>query len=356
MTKVPSPILWIALLLVFSPIPVTAESLDMQAVELEWIEDFESYSPGLLTDSPTTWQFSGQGTAGVIAGSGVGGSQELSLVTGTQDNAELQQAFQSGFEPVIWIDFIAEMAPFADDADYPALGSESTVALQLTESGGVRVIDGATWQTLDLELSLDTPHRFTLRKDYMNRTWQLWVDGERGTASPLAFYSLSTREVPGVLRIEQQGQNESRFDNISVSTAAPAGLDDVGSWGTWHGSISWSGDSSPSGNPNRSNLVNLQEYAFGFHDPEGSPHFYQPGLTRQEEEPWLVLTYRKNRQAEDVRYIVQTSCALDDWETVEIEPGNLDVEDLGGGVDEITVKIPVVEPCQYVRLKTLLRE
>jgi hypothetical protein len=356
MTKVPSLILWISLIFFCGSISSHADSTSLEAVELEWIEDFESYTPGLLTDSPTTWTFSGQGTANVVNGIGVESSQGLSLVTAAQDDAELQQGFQSGFEPVIWIDFTAEMAPFADTADYPTLDSESTVAVQLTESGNVRVIDGSTWQTLDLGLALNTPHRYTLRKDYVAREWHLWIDGEPVTSSPLAFYSLCTREVPGLLRIEQQGQNESRFDNISVSTAAPAGLTGVGSWSSWHGGRSWSGDSSPGADPNQNSLLNLQEYAFGFLDPDSGSHFYQPTLSRQEDGQWLVLTYRKYRDAEDVRYVVQSSCLLADWENVESDPDNVSIADIGGGVDEVTVKIPATDPCQYVRLKTVLRQ
>ena len=171
----------------------------------------------------------------------------------------------------------------------------------------------------------------------------------------MTFNSASTQKTIQGFWITQGPEKESLFDEISVSPAAPPGLDQVGTYAGWSGNFTWNGNNSPQDNPNNNNLVNLQEYAFGFQDPITGTHHYQTGVAFDSTGPWLSITYRRNLAAEDVRFIVQRSSNLVDWTDVQPAFNDISRENIGGGNEEVTVNVPADETIIFLRLKNILR-
>ncbi len=324
---------------------------------LDWIEEFDGRSPGLLHTAPGFWSFGGERIAEIHANPVFGGDQGLEFITEAGQSAELTHYHVQAFHLVLWTDFMAQLQPFSDDADPPELSGPTNSAFYLTESGQLKALSGSNWQTLDMPIP-EGLVRYTLRQDFQERVWEIWINGELATPAPLGFRSDSTATTPNYFRITQASAGTSLFDAISVSRAAPPGLEGVGTYGSW-AQLDWHGqESAPTGNPNRNNLSNLQEYAFGFVDPVEGSHVYQMDMDREENGSWVEVTYRRYRDAEDIAYMVQTGSDLENWSDIAPEPGDVSVTPLPGegDVDLVTVRIPSNTPGLYVRVITRLRE
>jgi hypothetical protein len=329
---------------------------------LQWLEDFDAGANAPLLSAPRLWSFSGTFTADLTdTGAAFTDGRGLLLSTAQEETAVLIQHLETGFEPVIWAEFTAALAPYGADAEVPEVQPQTNSAFYITEDEEVKALDGATWQTLSASVGAGLV-RYTIRQDFLDRTWDLWVNGIKITTTPLAFNAASTQQTIPYFRIQQAERQQAFFDSISISRAAPANLDEVEYVGTWQDDITWNGQSGLSHNPNRNNLTNLQEYAFGFSDPVEGGHTYQPPVEMVQDEgdntTWLRLTFRRYRLAEDVEYILEKSNVLGEWEP--LNPARTEVtitqHPTEPDVDLVTVEIPANEESAYMRLVTRLRD
>ena len=277
---------------------------------LDFFDGFER-GDALLSASPQLWSLLGTGILEVK-------DSRLEITTAGGETTNLLQYLVEVFEPSVWSDFHAILAPYADDADAPEIEAVATVALYLTESGDIQVRNGAAWQTLSQALDTTEMHRYSVKQDYLSQTWELWINGTLVTDPPLHF--ASQRDGPGWFRIIQEESQFSVFDDLVIRRSAPTGLNSVMTYSTWQSGITtWNGeDSSPTGNPNHNNLSNQLEYAFGFTNPVSGTHSYTTGISYDANNgsPTLEYTYRSNREAEDVSFIVESSRNLVNWNPV----------------------------------------
>jgi len=315
-------------------------------------DDFENRGPGLLNATPGLWTIGGGGTLTLKEGIGANGSRALEILTGAGESSEIAYSHAPLFETVLWTDFQARLAPHSDGAPPPSVPTESSVAFHLTESGDVRARDGGEWISLNQSLDPGQLHRFSFKQDYPAQQWSLWINGNLVTASPLAF--ANPQPAPDRFRIVQDPQHSSVVDEVRVTRTAPSGLSGVRDYGLWSGTISWNGaDSSITADPNANRLSNLLEYGFGFSQPADGTHTYTTGLDFDGNEALLSLTYRRNRQAEDLLYLIQTSGDLVEWSEIFPTPTQVTVQPIDNETDAVTVAIPVSEESLFLRLQVI---
>ncbi len=332
------------------------DPVGVDRIVLDFLDDFER-GPGPLAGYPGMWSLDTSGSTGEIkAALGASSSNGLELVTGSGETAGLTLHLPAVWQPADWKQFDAILATFADDADAPSVHPDSKVAFYLTESGDIRARDGASWVLLDLEPGLDTEtmHTYTVRQDHVTSLWKLWVNGTLATDPSLAFANETT--APGFVLITQAEGQTAVFDNFAVSSGPPegislSGLNDYVSWRDG-GGITWNGaDSSSTADPNANGLTNLLEYGFGFTDPAAGTHSYTTPVILNAGGETVSFSFRRNREAEDLTFTVQTSPDLSPGSWTDLAPGEASITDLGNGVDEITVNVPAAEENVFVRLK-----
>ncbi len=325
----------------------------LDRIAYDFLDDFER-GPGVLPDFPSLWSVGSGATAEIKAAIGAGGSHGLEILAAGEDPAELTLHLPGHWRAVSWKQFDAILVPFNDDADTPSVDADAAVAFYLTEGGDLRIRDGADWYALGLTLDTAAMHRYTVRQDYIAQTWKLWVDGGLVVDPPAAF--ANPRSAPAFVRLSHpRGDEPAVFDNFTV-TGTPqdaSGLAGLGTFDAWSGGHAWGGaDGTATADPNANGLPNLLEYAFGFADPMNGTHAYSTAMSLEESGLFLTLTYRRNRDAEDLAFTVQTSPDLVTW--TDLEPGTADVTITPSpdtGVDHIAVKVPMTADHLFVRLR-----
>lgn len=334
-------------------------------VRLAWEDDFAERDPGPLAASPEMWSIPAAGgpTGGVMIEPS-GGGQMLEITSGGFDAAEIAQLYEEDSEWVIWTDFTATLATHGQGVPPPDFGSDVTAAFYLTHAGNIAAFNGSTgqWSTITLNpaLDIDEPVRYTVRQDYREQHWSLWINGTRilqqyGFAHP--------RASAGGFRLRQERRRSSALESIRVTRSAPAGLETgtVGTYDDWQSGIHWNGaDASPGADPNTNGLSNLQEYAFALPDPTaaagGGLSF--PLLEIGDDGDTFLFTYHRNRQAEDIEFSHSLSENLQDWTPYFPSPEHvslLPIDLTGDGIfdaDEVTIRIPTYGLRLFLRVGT----
>lgn len=194
---------------------------------LPFVEDFEppSVSPGML-HRQNGWQAEGTNLALVAATGAVSGVQALWLAAGGDNPARVHHPVAARDCPVVWMD--AWVTPVVRQASAPpALKPDTVSGFYFDRQGRCRVHDGAyppgEWRTLTNAPCAPTsqPVRLTVRQDYRNRRWSLWLDGTN-VARRLGFSSARSE----FSRLAFAGARDaaSRVDAVSVTTNAPVGF------------------------------------------------------------------------------------------------------------------------------------
>lgn len=87
----------------------------------------------------------------------------------------------------------------------------------------------------------------------------------------------------------------------------------------WQAGISWNGgdNTTESGDPDKDGLSNLIEYALNTHPLQSTARAEVMSLTRESDggTDYLALTFTRNRNAQDVQYVVETASDLSSWST-----------------------------------------
>ena len=156
---------------------------------------------------------------------------------------------------VVWVEFRQQVAPAHIPTDTNGVW---TAAAFFTESGHPAFYDGGVFrENAELSVMTGTWVRVTVRLDYPNRTWDLYVDGILAGKDLGMHPSATSFSGVGVA-----GDGETTFDDISISETRPYGLSSDGDllpdeWEFRHfGSL----DRDGSGDADGDGLSDLEEY------------------------------------------------------------------------------------------------
>jgi len=141
-----------------------------------------------------------------------GGQQAGSL---TSQTAYAVQTFDGTENDVVWTDIYIQPA-FGTPATNPP--AESSFAFYVNTSGQVVAYDGMSAAELShAPLAEGVWARFTVRSDYVSKTWDLYLDNSN-IGSDLNFY---TNSVSGYTTFGLIGGNMAHMDDISIGTESP---------------------------------------------------------------------------------------------------------------------------------------
>jgi len=322
------------------------------ALEETFRDEFEDRGPGDFTLAPGAWTVTGDGMFELKDGIGFSATRGLEIATDSGQSAEVAYDHGVTHETALWTEMEAKLAPHAPDANPPAVPESASVAFHLTTTGDVKARDGNTWISLGLNLDTAQLHRYVFKQDYLAQTWTLWIDGNLVTPAALAF--ANPQQAPDKLRIVQDPGHTSVLDHVAIRRNAPSGLTGIQDFDAWSSGIAWNGaDPTLSADPNANNLSNLLEYAFGFPNPVNGAHTYQTGLQFDEGNAMLEITYRRNRQAEDLVYLVQSSGDLNEWTNIWPAPNAVTISPIDATTDAVTVQVPANGDQLFLRIDLL---
>ncbi len=281
---------------------------------LSWQEGFEDWPVSPLEDSPGMLSLPGAADSGITNGVGAGDppSRALVLRRGTgATKAAVAQYLDTGYHRVLWTQLTAKLPAAAPGDAPPSPSLKTAVLFYLLDDGAVAVLNGDTWQMLELGLDTSVAHTYTIRQDFPNHQWKLWVNGNLVTPQTLDFaYPVNSLDA---LRLENETADDAVFDELSISPAAPGGLSSVNGYWNWAGSIAWNGaDDSPEADPNHNGLTNIEEYILGM----ATPHIQGenlPRITLLFDNGILTLVHPINPDAEDAHAWIETSTDLKTW-------------------------------------------
>lgn len=279
-------------------------------VELNWLEPFESSAPGALENEPALWSMSNLEGSEIVPGIGNNGSMGLEIMADALADGVLTQYITPYYEPVVWVEFSAQLTPYETGASKPELDSTVTYAFYVDDQQRLHLRDGNSWQVLPTDIDLSVMNRFVIRQDFIGATWDLWVDGIP-VAADLAF--ANPRKAPAYLRIIQGKGTSAIFDDFRVADTPTVPPADLESYTSWADTIAWNGkDFSHSADPNENPWSNLLEYSSRDH-PLDSSVASRPSIRSSESSGILRLTYARNPHAADLRYQIFGSEDLEDW-------------------------------------------
>lgn len=143
------------------------------------------------------------------------------------------------------------------------------------------------------------------------------------------------------------------FNSPSMEAPYPA----ASSYSHWQSGIDWrGGDSSARGDPNGNGVSNLVEYALdldpvGSFSPLNSPSAMMDDLSP--DGPWLVYTFRKNRNALDINVDAFSSNDLTYWSPINDDGEIVDPDvdgDASSELRSLKIKRSGDQPRQFLRL------
>jgi parallel beta-helix repeat protein len=121
----------------------------------------------------------------------------------------------------------------------------------------------------------------------------------------------------------------------------------------WQQSFGWSASASlPNADPNGNGVSNLLEYALGL-DPLSTTPPTLPVVgwdTTTPDGPWLTFTYRRNKSAMDLTYVVQTSTDLVTWTSILPNTTSVISTDASSDLLRIAIQTSPAESKRFLRL------
>ena len=204
---------------------------------LPYTENFESMDEGAL-HGQNDWVCAPTNSVVVQINEVSGGSQAAEFLASTVTPTADQFIAAQG-ETNVWIDFRAKIDPraityFEDHADIQTAPAYEPCVFAVNRRGEVWAYDGAegAW-TNDARFILTEYqwHRFTVREDYNDHTWDLFVDGIRvfagiGFRKWIEPYASNTVNIAEFSRFTGAAARGGGWyvDDISVGTTQPSGL------------------------------------------------------------------------------------------------------------------------------------
>jgi len=308
-------------------------------------DDFENHVPGPIAEKSGAWHVDGTGSAFIAADVEGGSSQALLLSNELGQLSSVTLLLESGFELVAWTDFEARLAPYASDEPPPKVPADVNICFYLSSDGDLHVYDGSAWRCFQTGFDATLPHRFTIRRDYLMRIWNIWVDGEPlETPNPaLAFNSASTQNASTLFRILASEQQSVWLDDVEFRRTAPEDIVGIGRYSDWRDAIDWepTDDPNPGGDPNANGWINLMEYFFNLPNPSGPAPTYAPHFRLGPGFDVVQFSFRRNLDAEDLEWRLMGSSDLEEWEPLVLEESAVQVSPIDPHTQEITISVPM---------------
>ena len=193
------------------------------------------------------------------------GAQAVSLAS----TVTVHHGVASAGIPVVWSDLHIRPV-YRTVEDMPEVGSNTAAAFFVNSTGMLVVCSGVAgtqrWDVLSGYAPVSTSQwaRLTVREDYSNQCWSLWLNTVR-VAWDLAFAN-SAKEFSAA-RVTAPCLGVSYLDTVSVAATEPEGLDDDGdglpnAWERCYG-LDPSDPTDASADPDQDGLANLEEYERG---------------------------------------------------------------------------------------------
>jgi hypothetical protein len=235
--------------------------------DVPFSDGFEADAIGAFITGTRLWRVQGDPGA-IIEIENTGGSPEglnsLSL-TGSQILLERRFA-DSTHASIVWLDFYVKATPQAEPpADVPM---DVAAVFYFTAGGKIAVLNGGgngggEWRTL--WSVLPEWNRLSLRMDYLNQRWSLWVNGIQyaehlGFSRPVPYFS-------GFM-FQHGGSKSGALDALVIGHDEPSGLD-IGGSGTTVLPVWWqlhyfaAVNVDPLADADSDGLSNLEEYSLG---------------------------------------------------------------------------------------------
>jgi hypothetical protein len=147
------------------------------------------------------------------------GSQALEI----QASGSVDAPRSGGSAQEIWLQGRYRTAPQDTDPDVQSLEASSAL-MYFNTSEGIKVYNGTSrqWQAIGVQVEEDAWYRITIRLDFSNQTWDIWVEGEQKAAG-LGFKDASVTSYNG-FRCRSSDQAAGYLDDFYVSETAPAQL------------------------------------------------------------------------------------------------------------------------------------
>ncbi len=212
--------------------PVLPPSGYSQYMGLPFTETFES--PGVVTgdlNGQNRWTASPAGQALVQTNVVHDGSQAVALTSGSE-SAVVEHIIGAIGESVVWIDYYARInldtiTPYRDHPDIAEIPTYTVSVFAMNSDGDIYAYDGVaqSWvlATPSGGITGNTYHRYTVKQDYANQTWDIYIDSVL-RESGLGFWDTSVTEFTQFSMTGTKGGN-CYFDDISISTTKPTGIE-----------------------------------------------------------------------------------------------------------------------------------
>ena len=197
------------------------------AASLPFAENFESSS---VTNGDINgqngWTASQTNWAMVQSSSRFEGAQALQLCPTTNANTAIVHKFKGANATVTWIDYRTIPVRHLSNAR-PILQSSSSAAFYIGSDGYPVVANGTNWLSLTNSPIISTTNwsRFTVKQDFSNQVWSLYVNGAP-ISTNLAFVRKLTSLVS--MRMNSAVYSNAYLDAISIATSAPDDIDNDG--------------------------------------------------------------------------------------------------------------------------------
>lgn len=235
---------------------------------LPFLEPFEAPAviPGSLAGQQG-WLASTTNGAWVQTNVVFSGQQALRLA----DTGSVAHVVAAFGQAVVWADFQAR--PVRQGVENPPLvGASAASGFFVNRTGQVVVCTASGWESVAPHAPVSTSQwtRFTVKIDYEEQCWALWLNGV-GVAASLSL----AHPVPefSVARLTGPDYNAGVVDALAITPFEPSGLDDDGdglpnSWERLFG-FTYAYPSDPSdpsdaaSDPDQDGLTNLEEFQLG---------------------------------------------------------------------------------------------
>lgn len=202
-----------------------------QYMGLPFTETFESSGVGEL-NGQNRWTASPVGQALVQTGTAHGVSTQAVALTAGSEAATIEHIIGAVGESVVWVDYyaridLATITPYRDHPDIAEVPTNTVSVFAMNADGDIYAYNGTTnaWvlATQSGGITGNAYHRYTVKQNYGNKTWDLYIDGGVPRISGLGFRDTSVTEFTQFSMTGTKGGN-CYCDDISIGTTKPTGI------------------------------------------------------------------------------------------------------------------------------------
>ncbi len=200
----------------------------------------EGFSAGAFSTADARWAVESS-TVSVASGSAFEGDQYVELGAGAVLDFDLTQSDTDAAGDVVFVEGYFRGAgsdQTLDNANWPLTGASAIVHFSSAE--GIQVLDGDGTGSINPQNVVSTNvtlgqanetnwFKITIRLDFTDQTWDIWVDNDQKNQSPLGFRDNTVTSLNGFKNLAQGGSGFDAFRIVSevVGDANGDGVVDV---------------------------------------------------------------------------------------------------------------------------------